>query len=357
MKAAVLVGRVGGLAAALGAGVVIGLSVAAPASAEPTDSRAGARSDAADSGVRASSGPRRGAGTAETDRGSTRSAPSAASVVVDIEVPKATPARTPRATRGARLAADEPAAASAEPMPAAAAQESRPAATAAAPVAVTSSAVMPPASVSAPNIPALSVPALSIPAPSAAAPAAGTATPAVNVLQSLFGCDPRGRLITIYKGTHFAIPNSFGYFIKKVEGTGTFTDDTVYDLKDEDQRDWNKFTGIAFTPLEPDRNSVMVGWRYNLASQEFEIAPFYNVDKKRILPNEQTEVISVPAGETFDYFVDYSGVRISYGGKTVYKPYPEGLKPNVWTAARVSGWFGGNEVAPRTVSYFLKLAR
>ena len=142
MTAAVLVGRVGGLAAALGAGVVIGLSVAAPASAEPTDSRAGARSDSADSGVRASSGPRRGAGTAETDRGSTRSAPSAASVVADIDVPKATPARTPRATRGARLAADEPAAASAEPMPAAAAQKSRPAATAAAPVAVTPSAVI-----------------------------------------------------------------------------------------------------------------------------------------------------------------------------------------------------------------------
>jgi hypothetical protein len=353
MTAAVLVGRVGGLAAALGAGVVIGLSVAAPASAEPTDSRAGARSDAAESGVRASSGPRRGAGTVESDRGSTRPAPpSAASVDVDLEVPKATLAPTGRATRGARLAADEPATPSAEPMPGAAAQESRPAVTAAAPVAVTPSAAMPTASAPAP-----SVPAPSVPAPSAAAPTTGTGTPAVNVLQSLFGCDPRGRLITIYKGTHFAIPNSFGYFIKKVGGTGTFTADTVYDLKDEDQKDWNKFTGIAFTPLEPDRNSVMVGWRYNLVSQEFEIAPFYNVDKKRILPNEQTEVISVPAGETFDYFVDYSGVRISYGGKTVYKPYPEGLKPNVWTAARVSGWFGGNEVAPRTVSYFLKFAR
>jgi hypothetical protein len=261
---------------------------------------------------------------------------------VDLEVPAATTqAPTARAARGDRLAV--------------------------APVAVTPSAAMPTASVPAPGISALSVPAPGAaapgapapgaPAPSAVAPRAGTATPAVNVLQSLFGGDPRGRLITIYKGTHFAIPNSFGYFIKKVGGTGTFTADTVYDLKDEDQKDWNKFTGIAFTPLEPDRNSVMVGWRYNLVSQEFEIAPFYNVDKKRILPNEQTEVISVPAGETFDYFVDYSGVRISYGGKTVYKPYPEGLKPNVWTAARVSGWFGGNEVAPRTVSYFLKFAR
>lgn len=53
--------------------------------------------------------------------------------------------------------------------------------------------------------------------------------------------------------------------------------------------------------------------------------------------------------------VDYTGVTISYGDKTVFKPFPPGLTPNVWTAARVSGWFGGNEVAPRTVSYYLKI--
>ncbi|MBU3686555.1 MAG: hypothetical protein EBU23_07660 [Mycobacteriaceae bacterium] len=171
----------------------------------------------------------------------------------------------------------------------------------------------------------------------------------------LFPSDPRGRLITIYKGTHFAIPNSFGFFITQVSGTGTFTARSSYDLKDEDQYDWNKFTGIAFTPLEPDRNSVMVGWRYNLRSQEFEIAPFYNVDKQRILPNEQTEVISVPTDQTFQYRVDYTGVTITYGDRTVFKPFPPGLIPNVWTAARVSGWFGGNEVAPKTVAYYLKI--
>jgi hypothetical protein len=106
----------------------------------------------------------------------------------------------------------------------------------------------------------------------------------------------------------------------------------------------------------------MVGWRYNLTTQEFEIAPFYNVDKVRILPNEnplspesEYEVISVPAGETFEFDVDYSGITLRYGGKMVSKPYPPGLVANVWTAARVSGWFGGNEVAPRTISYFLRL--
>lgn len=134
-----------------------------------------------------------------------------------------------------------------------------------------------------------------------AASATASATASRRTGAGLFPSDPRGRQITIYKGTHFAIPNSFGFFITQVTGTGTFTARSSYDLKDEDQFDWNKFTGIAFTPLEPDRNSVMVGWRYNLRSQEFEIAPFYNVDKQRILPNERTEVISVPADQTFGY--------------------------------------------------------
>ena len=167
-------------------------------------------------------------------------------------------------------------------------------------------------------------------------------------------CDPRGRQITIYKGTHFAIPNNGGYFITQTVGTGTFTTNSAYDLKDVDQYDWNKFTGIAFTPLEPDRNSAMVGWRYNLTTQEFEIGPYYNLDKARLSPNAN-EVISVPAGETFEFNVDYSGITLHYGGKMVSKQYPPGLVANVWTAARVSGWFGGNEVAPRTISYFLRL--
>ena len=176
----------------------------------------------------------------------------------------------------------------------------------------------------------------------------------------IFGWDPRGRLQTIYKGTHFTIPNNFGFFIQRVSGSATFTPNTTYDLGDSDQWDWNKLTGIAFTPLEPDRDSAMVGWRYNLETQVFEIAPFYNVNKVRILPNENPlspgyEVVSVPADQSFTYTVDYTGVTISYGDRTVFKPYPEGLTPNVWTAARVSGWFGGNRAAPRTVSYYLKL--
>ena len=313
MTTAAWVGRVGGLAAALGVGAVIGFSTCAPASAAPADS-----ADTADSAARAddrkASPARRAAARSDQPRTAARPAAAAASRVAPVSA---------ISTLSNRVAANLVAETLAAPLP----------------------------SVGAPREARKTQRAAAQQTPTQSAQGANITFP---------WCDPRGRQITIYKGTHFAIPNNGGYFITQTVGTGTFTTNSAYDLKDVDQYDWNKFTGIAFTPLEPDRNSAMVGWRYNLTTQEFEIAPFYNVDKVRILPNENPlspgyEVISVPAGETFEFDVDYNGITLHYDGKMVFKPYPPGLVANVWTAARVSGWFGGNEVAPRTISYFLRL--
>jgi hypothetical protein len=304
MTKAALVGRACGLAIALGIGVAIGFGTCAEASATPTDS------------------------TGSPAHGQRMSGRPAAAATV--RVPAHSPARPVAAAAAVKTAKEAaPTGPQASSSPVSSAARAAVAGRGASQAAVASG----------------------ISAPRAALKAAAI---------TLGWCDPRGRQITIYKGTHFAIPNNFGYFIKQTTGTGTFTTNSAYDLKDVDQYDWNKFTGIAFTPLEPDRNSAMVGWRYNLTTQEFEIAPFYNVDKIRILPNDNPlspdyEVIAVPAGETFQFNVDYTGITLSYGGTTVFKPYPPGLVPNVWTAARVSGWFGGNEVAPRTVSYFIHL--
>lgn len=290
-SSAALIGRVGGLAIALGIGGAVATGLAAQASAAPADSASGAAS------------------SVSTGRGA-------------AAVAKAPARRTPSAARSAALAVPR----------------------ASAPV------VKAPRLRSAPSADSVAV------APRAVAAAI---TPSdiwsslMTRIAGIFGWDPRGRQMTIYKGTHFVIPNNFGFFMRNVTGSATFTPNTTYDLGDSDQWDWNKLTGIAFTPLEPDRNSAMVGWRYNLETQLFEIAPFYNNNKVRVLPTND-EIISVPADETFTYTVDYTGVRVSYGGDTVFKPYPDGLVPNVWTAARVSGWFGGNRAAPRTVSYYIK---
>lgn len=376
-------GRVGGLAAALGAGAVIGLATAGPASAAPAESASESGSGSA-SGSAPGSAPAESASESASGSGSatgdSRPASSRRSAAGQAGRAAGRPARPvgssrPTGTDPPRPAAGLTAAQREVPVQRAAVSASALLAVAPKPAAPAAS----PAASRAPDAPVSTVPVqpaaavqvtrraqrtvqriqptaivgeqASVAATGRRAAAGG---PIAGFIKALFPCDPRGRLITIYKGTHFAIPNSFGFFIKEVSGTGTFTADTVYDLKDEDQFDWNKFTGIAFTPLEPDRDSVMVGWRYNLVTEEFEIAPFYNVDKIRILP-EQAEVISVPADQTFQFDVDYSGVTLTYADTSVYKPFPPGLTANVWTAARVSGWFGGNEVAPRTVSYYLRL--
>jgi hypothetical protein len=166
--------------------------------------------------------------------------------------------------------------------------------------------------------------------------------------------DSRGRLITIYKGTHFVIPNRWTLWVTKESGDATFTADSAYDLGDEDQYDWNKLSGITFTPWRPDRNSSMVVWRYNLQNGMYEIGPFFNVDFAYVFPTDE-QIITIPADQTFTYSVDYSGITVSYGDQTVYKSTPADLTPNFWTSARVTGWFGGSEVAPRTVSYYQHL--
>jgi len=195
------------------------------------------------------------------------------------------------------------------------------------------------------NASAVSLSATSVPATTAAVTAASTRYPR---------WDSRGRLITIYKGTHFVIPNRWTLWVTKESGDATFTTDSAYDLGDEDQYDWNKLGGITFTPWRPDRNSSMVVWRYNLQNDMYEIGPFFNVDFAYVFPTDE-QIITIPADQTFTYSVDYSGITVSYGGQTVYKPTPADLTPNFWTSARVTGWFGGSEVAPRTVSYYQHL--
>ncbi len=161
----------------------------------------------------------------------------------------------------------------------------------------------------------------------------------------------RGRLITIYKGTHFVIPNRWALWVTKDSGGATFTANSAYDLKDADQLDWNKLAGITFTPWRPDRNSSMVVWRYNLQNGTYEVGPFFNVDFRYVFPTTD-EIITVPVDQTFTYSVDYDGISVTYGDRTVSKSTPADLKPNFWTSARVTGWFGGSEVAPRTISYY-----
>jgi hypothetical protein len=165
---------------------------------------------------------------------------------------------------------------------------------------------------------------------------------------------PPGSPIVIFKNTHVGLPPQIVFFVKQVAGTATFTQNSVYDLGTVDQYDWNKLTGISFTLLHPDDNAIMIAWRYNVDTQMFEIGPYYNVGFGMVMPTDD-EIISVPVGQTFSFNADYSGITLQYGDTTVYKPIPEGLHPNQLSAFRILSWFGGTSVAPKNVSYYMKL--
>ena len=360
-----MMGRLGGVAATLVAGGIIGLGTAALASAAPADPSTGPAADAPSAD--APNAPRRASATASTRR----------AVATDANPPDS--ARTVSVRPGASAARVVPRPAAVR----ASAQSTRPA-------------------IPATAIPATAIPATAIPASEAVArvvtaepraqaspdstpgsatsqvvwtqapqssaatpntPAAGSATTAVSTatptpraaaVGGLFPCDPRGQRITIFKGVHFVVPNRWGLWLTKVSGDATFTADSVYDLKDEDQYDWNKLAGITYTPWRPERNAAMVVWRYNLQKDVYEVGPFFDDNFAYVFPSED-QIITVPKDQTFDYSVDYQGITVSYGDRTVFKPYPEDLKPNFWTSARVTGWFGGSEVSPRTLTYYLHM--
>ena len=141
------------------------------------------------------------------------------------------------------------------------------------------------------------------------------------------------------KGTNLGLPPAVAPLVRRVTGNATFTADSVYDLKSVDQFDWNKLTGIGFS-IPANINSIQVGWRYNLASQLFEVAPVFNVDDTRVLPSP-AEVISVPIGERFFFDVDYQGITLVD-------------LVTSWFSFRTWTWFGGTSPAPRTLSLLIR---
>lgn len=158
--------------------------------------------------------------------------------------------------------------------------------------------------------------------------------------------------VTVLKGTNLGLPPAIAPLVRRVTGNATFTADSIYDLKNVDQYDWNKLTGIGFS-IPANIDSIQIGWRYNLDSELFEIAPVFNVDDTRVLPSP-AEIISVPLGQRFSFDVDYQGITLRYGEAKVFKATPAEL-PTSWFSFRTWTWFGGTSPAPRTLSLLIRV--
>lgn len=143
---------------------------------------------------------------------------------------------------------------------------------------------------------------------------------------------------------------------QSLKETYYFTEDSKYILSEEDQLDWNKLTGIASLPFNPQKRSVMCGWRYNPTTELFEVAPYYHGDDGKphhlgpefwfaVPPLQQftVEIVPLPITKKFRFAITSSDT-------TRQELLP--VRPSL-ISRRIAAWFGGTSPAPSKVSFVL----
>ena len=168
------------------------------------------------------------------------------------------------------------------------------------------------------------------------------------------------------KGSHFSKPRNL--FSRSIELPDTlrwlcrFDKSCCYFMNDEngktleDQWDYNKLTGITFTPLNPLNNTAMVGWRHNPQTLLFELIPYWHVSKKRFFKDDPH--LTVQPDENF--IVEFITNKLKKEVTIVIKTKKNTLKETKSfekipdNASLIHPYFGGTSRAPCTMELYLK---
>jgi hypothetical protein len=171
------------------------------------------------------------------------------------------------------------------------------------------------------------------------------------------------------KGRHHANHLMSERFVSKPEilrWQARFDTNSRYVLRDkngkiaEDQYDWLKLHGMTFTPLRTMHNTAMVGWRYNVEKDSFELNAYFHQGGQRFFNDT---FIRVAENETFE-----TEIRLDYATKIIHlsiitprgvlsesRSYPYKRFPS--KVFFIHPFFGGTSVAPHRVSLFSELIR
>jgi hypothetical protein len=171
------------------------------------------------------------------------------------------------------------------------------------------------------------------------------------------------------KGRHHANHLASERFISKpeiVRWCTRFDVDSRYVLRDkngnieEDQYDWLKLHGITFTPLRTMYNTAMVGWRYNVEKDSFELNAYFHQGGQRFFNDK---FIRVAPNEVFE-----TEIRLDDSTKTIHLSIitPHGVlrESSAYQYKRfpskvffIHPFFGGTSAAPHRVSLFSELIK
>lgn len=166
-------------------------------------------------------------------------------------------------------------------------------------------------------------------------------------------------IYTINAGNHYANGTNFGIHSsgQTVFKTAVFSPNCIYDLGNVNQADINKLYGFSVGLFSGnDYNSARFGWRWSIPKEKIELLAYVYVNGVRI--NEwdaDTLLASVDTGS--ETFTEIAVLPNQYQFKTVsncvtiIKYLPRG---GSGAGYNQYPYFGGNEVAPHTMTIELK---
>lgn len=162
---------------------------------------------------------------------------------------------------------------------------------------------------------------------------------------------------TISEGQHFCFPRIFKSRNRpeRVAWRVRFAANCDYDLKDNDQKDWNKLCGLFYNLFNTRDNTVMVGWRWNKDRARMELCAYYHVDGSRDFTKPLLDVAleeDLQVEIQIDYTKkEYTVVLLrSSDGQRVENTMA--FTHNRGTCWEINTYFGGNRVAPQDVTVF-----
>lgn len=132
----------------------------------------------------------------------------------------------------------------------------------------------------------------------------------------------------------------------------TFDESCIYDHGDNDQWDWNKLIGVKSCYFNPQKDSLMVGWRWNTIKDRLELTYYYHDNEEKAWFNDRG-VFFINKAELKDSLIITMQLGISITELTIESrnfKYTTAFKSPIGeTGWLIRDWFGGQKAAPHTM--------
>ena len=168
------------------------------------------------------------------------------------------------------------------------------------------------------------------------------------------------------KNSHFSRPHGLLNRLERTPDTllwfCRFNETCCYFINDKngkmhvDQWDYNKLTGFTFTPLNPQGNTAMIGWRHNPHTKLIELVPYWHINKKRIYKENPHLTVQPNEFFTVEMVIDKASKKVKISIKTAQNVLNETQTFNKIPKqlSLIHPYFGGTSRSPCAMSLLLK---